>query len=684
MAAIIKQKLKQAIADAIYSEIESKQARYYYYLGRTVNFAVEGEEPNSSVDYESKVRNEMVLLKSLSAANISLVVPRNDWVSGKIFNAYNVSVDEGVPNTYCMIVETQNVYKCLDNGGNSNPSIFPPSTTDLEPQSLADGYTWKFMYNIPRALANKFLTGEFMPVTTALRSRFFSNGSIDSISIEASGQGYTQGTTTLIVNGDGQDATMAPVIVGGQLVNVIITNAGIGYTNATITINSSLSSSVAFGAQISVNLSTGNFTSSQAVVEMLSVPGTIDRIVTNSSGTGYPPGTTLSIQGDGTGATISYTLGVGGELTNIQMTNVGQDYTVANVVISTVPAEGGIPALLYANISPALGHGRDAVAELYATSIMFFGNLTRESYGGVKINNDYRQYGLIRNPRGLTFGTNISDPISINSYALITQFLPGTMINDFPPGTRLQDSITNLYTVTSVVAGATRSGMTVTSQSGSEITNSMVLTSTNLWSLTGTYSTAFGDFPEGTVCTDPSLNIVFVYTSAAGTMSIYTANGTPITAGMVLTKAIGTGPFPTFTIGVATATVKSLTVENSQARAKLDSDIGSTCYSVSGLFNTTVWAADTVVQRGINEFLIISTDTSITGVTSMLLLPRDSGTISVGNVINIKNTATSFTATAVLEPNIDKNTGDILFIDNRPSFIQTPDQAVSFRTVIEF
>ena len=684
MGAIVKQKLKQSIADAIYSEIESKQARYYYYLGRTVNFTVEGEEPNSSVDYESKVRNEMVLLKSLSAADIALVVPRNDWASGKIFNAYNVSVDEGVPNTYCMITETQNVYKCLDNGGTANPSIYPPSTTDLDPQKLADGYTWKFMYNIPKALANKFLTGEFMPVTTALRSRFFSNGSIDSISIEASGQGYTQGTTTLIVNGDGQDATMTPVIVGGQLVNVIITNAGFGYTNATITVNTSLSSSVAFGAQASVNLSTGDFTSSQAVVEMLSVPGTIDRIVTNSTGSGYPPGTTLSIEGDGTGATIDFVLGIGGELTNIQMSNVGQNYTVANVIISQPPAPGGIPAQLYANISPALGHGRDAVAELYATSIMFFGNLTRESYGGVKINNDYRQYGLIRNPRGLTFGTNISDPISINSYALIAQFLPGTTIADFPPGTILRDTSTNLYTITATVAGTDQSGMTVTSQSGSEVTNSMSLTSTNLWSLTGTYSTSFSDFPEGTLCTDASLNKVLVYTSAAGVMNIYTVNGTPITNGMVLTKAVGTGPFPTFTITTSTAIVKNLTVENSQARAKLDSDIGSTCYSVKGIFDTAVWVADTTVQQGTSEFLIVSTDTSIAGETSMLLLPKDAGSLTIGDVINIKNTSTTFTVTDVLEPNIDKNTGDILFIDNRPSFIQTPDQTVSFRTIIEF
>jgi len=689
LGAIVKQKLKQAIADAMYSEIESKQARYYYYLGRTVDFADVNEQPNSSVDYESKVRNEIVLLKALTAADLSFVVPRSDWAFGKFFNAYDISVDEGSEGNpkYCLITETFNVYKCLDNGGTLNPSTIPPSTTDLSPQQLSDGYTWKFMYNIPRHLANKFLTGEFMPVMTALRSRFFSNGSIDNITIEDGGSGYSQGATTLIVSGDGVDATMLPVIVGGQLVNVVITNAGFGYTNATITINTS--DPFGTGAQVSVNLSTGDYTSSQAVVEMLAIPGTIERIVTTLAGTGYPVNTLLTIEGDGSDATVTYTLGLNGELTNIIMTNIGKNYTVANIVISQPPAPGGTAAILYANISPPLGHGRDAVSELFATSIMFFGNLTRESYGGVKIDNDYRQYGLIRNPRSPAFGTNISDPISKNSYALISEFGVGITIQDFPPGTILRDSLTNDYTITSVTVGTSISGMTVTSASGSQVVNGVSLTSTNLWNTTGTFSVGatFADFPVGTVCTDGAANVYLVYFSDASNVYIFTKNGNPVSVlpGVILTKSNVATP-QTFTIVTATTIIKTLTVQNSQRREKLDSIIGSTCYAVTGAFDLTVWIADTVIRNITDNhtYLIISSDTSVTGVTSLLVLPKTAGVLTAGAVINIVGTGTNETIVSVLGPNIDKNTGEILFIDNRPSFIQTPDQTVSFRTVIEF
>lgn len=689
MGAIVKQKLKQAIADAIYSEIESKQARYYYYLGKTIDFGNINEQPNSSVDYESKVRNEMVLLKALTAADMSLVIPRRDWTPNTIFSAYDVSVDEGLTGNpkYCMIIETLNVYKCLNNGGNTNKSTIPPSTTDLEPQLLADGYVWKFMYNIPKALANKFLTSEFMPVITALRSRFFSNGSIDNITIENGGSGYSQGNTSFTVNGDGIGATITPVIVGGQIVNVNITNAGSGYTNASITVYTS--DPFGMGAQIAVNLSTGDYNSSQAVVEMLSTPGTIDRIVTTSAGSGYPSNTILTITGDGTGAAATYTLGVNGGLMNITITNPGINYTNANIVISQSPATGGIPAVLYANISPPLGHGRDAVSELFATSIMFFGNLTRESYGGVKINNDYRQYGLIRNPRSPVYGTNISDPISKNSYALIPVFSTGTTIQDFPPGTILRDTAAtpNKYTVNYVTVGIPKSGITVTSQSGAAVTSNMSLTSTNIWALTGTFNTAYTAFPIGIKCIDTSNNVYLVLSTAAGTMSVYTKTGLPATIadGTVLTNADTAGPI-TFTVTGSTAIIKTFTVENSKKRDLLDSAIGSTCYSVTGIFDLGAWLPDLVINAvGKNKtYLIVSTDTSVTGITKLLLKPRDAGILAVNDIININGTSVTATITSVMGPNIDKNTGEILFIDNRPAFIQTPDQTVSFRTVIEF
>jgi hypothetical protein len=682
--AIVKQALKRTIIEAIYSEIASKQARYYYYMGRTVDFIAGPdivETPESNVDYESKARTNMVLLKLISPADVCLVLPRVNWEYGKVFNMYDVSAAETVDTVhqiYCLSNATNNVYKCLWNAGGI-PSVNEPNTTDLAPQTMADGYVWKFMYNLPLSLRNKFLTGEYMPVTTSLRSRFFSNGSIDSLNIEGAGSGYSQGETTITVSGDGTGAILEPIIVGGQLVSATITQAGSGYTHAVATVNPGASAGM--GAQLAINLSTGDYTSSQAVVEMLAVPGTIDNIILRNSGSGMS-NISVTIEGDGTGAELSWALNAtNNSIAFITITNPGRNYNYANIVITANLTSTGVLASAVANVSPPLGHGRNASEELFASALMFYGNLTRESYGGVKINNDYRQYGIIRSPRGLTYGTNLSDPISTNSYAVTVQFTGGSNITNFPVGTIFSAPSLATYQSTAVVVGPT-SGMVLTALTGVELMSSTNLTSKNLFHLTGTgFNTT--TFAVGSVLTDIALNKIIVYGVTSTTMEVFTVNGTTIANGAVLRHT--TAPSnPTITATTSTTTAKSLLINSSQSKLPIDSDIACACYSVSGVFNNSLWAADTRVEIGSKKFLVVSTELSNAGVNRMLLLPLNSGSISPGEVINIPSTPTTMTALTVMPPNVDKTTGSMLLIDNRPAFTQTSDQTVSFRTVLQF
>lgn len=683
--AIIKQKLKQSIASAIYSEIESKQARYYYYLGRIIDFANSDEAPQSSIDYESKVRNDMVLMKTITAADVSLVVPRVNWSYNRVFDAYNVTSDEGNQNTYCLVAGTYNVYKCLVKGVGTltNPgSIYQPTTTDLDPQTMPDGYVWKFLFNVQLSMRNKFLTGEYIPVATALNSRFFSNGSIDNVSISSAGTGYVQSGTSITVSGDGIGAELVPNISGGQLTSVTIVNAGEGYTNASLIINTT-SPLVSIGAAASINLTTGDFTSSQAVVEMLAVPGTIQNIIISDGGTGYS-GVSVSIVGDGVDCTVTHTMSISGGIASITVTNPGKNYTNATVNITGTIATGGRAAVAYANISPPLGHGRDASAELYASAMMFYGNLSRETYGNVRINNDYRQYGIIRSPRNTAFGTNITDPISSNAYSVVAQFISGATINNFPVGTILQDSASNLIKLKSSVSSQTAFGFNLVSVSGSVITAGLALSSTNLYRLTGAWSTA--SFPVGTVLAKnsaPNTPFATVYAVTSTTMDVFTLTGAAVTNGQILQTIEQPTPV-SLTVVTSTVTIKSFSVLTSQRKEYVDSTIASTCYSVSGNFDISLYTTDSVLTLGQKTFRVVSTDTIESGERYMLLLPMNSGKILVGDVLNIQNSATSCAVTSVLAPNVDKNTGDLLFIDNRSPFVQTPDQTVSFRTVFQF
>ena len=56
-----------------------------------------------------------------------------------------------------VITDEYNVYKCLDNNNNAI-STYKPIGTVVDPVIMPDGYMWKYLYSIPIALRNKFLT----------------------------------------------------------------------------------------------------------------------------------------------------------------------------------------------------------------------------------------------------------------------------------------------------------------------------------------------------------------------------------------------------------------------------------------------------------------------------------------------------------------------------------------------
>jgi hypothetical protein len=205
-------------------------------------------------------------------------------------------------------------------------------------------------------------------------------------------------------------AKLLPILDGGQIVGVTVENAGIGYSDATISVTGD-----GTGAALSADLSVGNISSLQANNEILTVPGTINAIKIISGGYGYGVAN-IEIQGDGTGATATATVDTAtGKITKINVTNVGQNYTFANVVVTG----NGKGARLRAIMPPFGGHGRNAPDELFARTLMFYSNVSTDLNQGVAINNDYRQLGIIKNPR--VYGTNNRFQGSIGSACFIIE-----------------------------------------------------------------------------------------------------------------------------------------------------------------------------------------------------------------------------------------------------------------------
>lgn len=202
-------------------------------------------------------------------------------------------------------------------------------------------------------------------------------------------------------------AKLIPLISGaGEIVAVQITEQGVGYSFADIQIIgykkfpgvsqpqpiSDIRGETYFvegfrKADITVDFSVGDADSKQSDVELLAVDGSIEVIAVDEPGTGFNSTSVLTVIGDGIGCTCVPVIGANGELSRVVVTNPGKNYTFANVTVTG----GGAGAVIRPIISPKGGHGKDAIEELYANTILFNTRLVNEKNQGSPITNDFRQ-----------------------------------------------------------------------------------------------------------------------------------------------------------------------------------------------------------------------------------------------------------------------------------------------------
>jgi hypothetical protein len=227
--------------------------------------------------------------------------------------------------------------------------------------------------------------------------------------------GYPASTNTrILVSGDGIGLEVTPVVYNGEIIDVIIENSGYGYTHATLNVESASGSGAVF-IPIYANTS---IASDQTVVEQMGVDGAIYSIVVTEPGTGYTSTTEVSIQGNGTGATAHAILN-GSTIEKIVVDSWGSGYTNVNVVITDpnrvtmfVPL---VDAHAYAILPPVNGHGTDAVKELYAQTVAITSSIRFDPVL-TDFDQDYRQFGILSQPRNLISNRTSSTDFDYNTY----------------------------------------------------------------------------------------------------------------------------------------------------------------------------------------------------------------------------------------------------------------------------
>jgi hypothetical protein len=385
----------------------------YVFIGNHVPYANEAS-PNSIVDSssdEKSVWDNMFAAKKITGNDVELVIPRVNWTGTTKYKQFDdkISIDELLTgnttlNVKPMYVLTsgRNVYKCLSNNASANSTVEPNGdyTTANGTIATADGYIWKYMYNVKPS--NRFLTTDWIPApisTNKLDYNVSSAGPID-----------------------------------GEITTIVVTNGGTGYNNPTI-------SALAFGTGVATitlanttnvaanmiasgtGIASGSLVSSVDVITSkitLSIPTTA-----NGGGTGNNVTftTRIYIEGDGAGLEASANI-VNSAISKISVDVTGTGYSHANAKVFG----SGTNANTRVVLSPKWGHGFNPAKELDATNVMVserIGAVDSTENGTISTDTSFRQYGLLRDP--YKYG-HTSPVISSNANTVISQTTNVTLI----------------------------------------------------------------------------------------------------------------------------------------------------------------------------------------------------------------------------------------------------------------
>ena len=229
--------------------------------------------PNDHIDDLGEARANLMAMQKVNATDISHVVPRYTWTSGRSYVAWDSNDGAIFDKEFYIITAEFKTYKCIKAGASG--STVQPTQTLTVPTAESDGYTWKYMYTIQVADSEKFLTTSFMPVKTVSlnfandaaaqaalsegdfaqylnqkASRDHANaGGIERIEVSAQGTGYSS-VPTVTITGDGTGATATATVSANKVTAIVVTAKGAGYTFAKVTISGGGGSSATANATL--------------------------------------------------------------------------------------------------------------------------------------------------------------------------------------------------------------------------------------------------------------------------------------------------------------------------------------------------------------------------------------------------------------------------------------------------
>ena len=388
----------------------------YLFIGKVTSWS-DDQTPPAPTDAVANTHYEnwrdMIAAKKITSSDVSHAIPRKNWTNNTSYFAYTHNAATLFSQDFYVMTDDYNVYKCLANNDTTSGGIVgttstvKPTGTGTSIISTADGYKWKFMYQISAADALKFVTPNYIPVDTVRRANGFLANTFDN----SPGQNQYDVEVTAAASGN------------GAIEVVHMTNRGLQYLGETGTLSGSPSTTSATisGAGLGLNALSADdcivnsdiyFTSGDAS----GLGGTITdynattKVVTFSAvatapsdGDSYAIGPKIVISGDGQGGNARATVNSTGAINAVTMVAGGNNYSNATITVisngSQANSYNPTAATLTPVIGPAGGHGSDAVKELGGVYVMTNARLEYSESNNFTTNNDFRKVGLLAQPK---------------------------------------------------------------------------------------------------------------------------------------------------------------------------------------------------------------------------------------------------------------------------------------------
>ncbi len=434
----------------IESITEPANTAYYTFMGNHLPYANAAQipQPNDCISETLiDVYTNMIYGKRIAPNDVSLMIPRNDYVSNKVYNMYDDTVGEANialfdSNYYCVVNADAyyHVFKCLDNNQGANSTVQPEfAEIDVEDEvyQTSDGYVWKYMYTVDNAYVRKFATSEFFPVVTNTQvSAAARSGKLDVIKVVNKGRGYDN-----YCNGTFRTDDLR-----------IAGNTRVYSLNASQTANTNPDYYNGCYLYISAGTGVGQY---RRIVDYV-VNSTMKSIVLQSafsipplSDSQYEISPGVEIIGEGTQTFTAEARALvntaGNTIQRIEMLATGEGYKFARASVIANPVVGiSNTAILRPIYSPPGGHGYDPAAELGATRVCFS---TKFSNNDVEIptTNEYRTIGVLRDPLFANVQINYSNNVG--------EFIASERLLKVSKAVRIATDI-NINTTSSIINAA--------------------------------------------------------------------------------------------------------------------------------------------------------------------------------------------------------------------------------------